>query len=113
MLSSKLTIFKKYLRNLKNFFKKKPKKSPPPLQKKEIQKWFFDLFQNPKPSPYSGSSTLGQILPVFRFALKTVAENRDLGRGPPNITSFESLEMLGLSTLIQEQLQLTLVFTHG
>ena len=43
------------------------------------------------------------ILPVFRFAWKTVtemAENRDLGREPPNITSFGSLEMVGLSTLI-------------
>ena len=52
---------------------------------------------------HSGSSTLGQILPVIRFALKTMAEmveNRDLGRGPPNITSFGSLEMVGLDTLI-------------
>jgi hypothetical protein len=52
---------------------------------------------------HSGSSTLGQILPVIRFAWKTVAEmveNRDLGRGPPNITSSGSLEMVGLSTLI-------------
>ena len=41
--------------------------------------------------------------PVFRFAWKTVAEmaeNRDLGRGPLNITSSGSLEMVGLSTLI-------------
>ena len=45
------------------------------------------------------------------FAWKTVAEmteNQDLGRGPPNITSSGSFEMVGLSTLIQEQLQLTL-----
>ena len=51
------------------------------------------------------SSTLGQILPVIRFSWKTVAEmteNRDLGRGPPNITSSVGsvLEMVGLSTLI-------------
>ena len=52
---------------------------------------------------HSGTSTLGQILPVIRFAWKTVAEmaeNRDLGRGPPIITSSGSLEMAGLSTLI-------------
>ena len=42
-----------------------------------------------------------------------MAENRDLGRGPPNITSFGSLEIVGLSTLIYERPQLTLVFTHG
>ena len=42
-----------------------------------------------------------------------MAENRDLGRAPPNITSSGSLEMVGLSTMIQEQLLLTLVFTHG
>ena len=52
---------------------------------------------------HSSSSTLGQILPVIRFAWKTVAEmaeNRDLGRGPPNTTSSGSLEIVGLSTLI-------------
>ena len=41
-----------------------------------------------------------------------MAENRDLGRGPSNITSSGSLEMVGSSTLIQERLQLTLVLTH-
>ena len=49
----------------------------------------------------SGSSTLGQILPVIRFAWKTVAEmaeNQDLGRGPPNIISSGSLQMVCLST---------------
>ena len=52
---------------------------------------------------HSGSSTLGQILPVIRFAWKTeaeMAENWDLGRGPPNITSSGSFEMVGLGTLI-------------
>ena len=52
---------------------------------------------------HSGSSTLVQILPVIRFAWKTVAEmaeNRDLGRGPQNVTSSGSLEMVCLSTLI-------------
>ena len=52
---------------------------------------------------HSSSSILGQILPVIRLAWKTVAEmaeNRDLGRGPPNITSSGSLEMVGLGTLI-------------
>ena len=52
---------------------------------------------------HSGSSTLGQILPVIMLAGKMVAEmaeNRDLGRGPPNITSSGSLEMVVLSTLI-------------
>ena len=55
------------------------------------------------PWGHSGSSTVGQILPVIRFAWKTIvemAENRDLGRGPPNITSSGSCEMVGLSTLI-------------
>ena len=50
----------------------------------------------------SGSSTLGQILPVIRFAWKAVAEmaeNQDLGRGPPNIISSGSLQMVCLSTL--------------
>ena len=46
-------------------------------------------------------------------AVAEMAENRDSGRGPPNITSSGSLEIVGLSTLIQERLQLTLVFTHG
>ena len=41
-----------------------------------------------------------------------MAENWDLGRGPPNITTFGSLEMVGLSTLIEERVQLTLFFTH-
>ena len=39
---------------------------------------------------HSSSSTVGQILPVIRFVWKTVAEmaeNKDLGRGPPNITT--------------------------
>ena len=65
---------------------------------------------------HSGLSTHGQILPVVMFAWKTVvemAENRDLDRGPTNITNSGSLEMVGLSTLILERLQLTLVFTHG
>ena len=65
---------------------------------------------------HSGPWTLGQILPVIRFAWKTVAEmaeNWDLGRGPPNITSSGSLEMVSLSTFIYERLQLTLDFTHG
>ena len=51
----------------------------------------------------SGSATLGQLLPVIRFAWKTVAEmaeNRDLGRAPPNITSSGSLEMVGSGILI-------------
>ena len=46
---------------------------------------------------------IGQMLPVIRFAWKTVAEmaeNWDLGKGPPNITSSGCLEMVGLSTLI-------------
>ena len=54
-------------------------------------------------SVHSSLSTLGQILPVIRFAWKTVAEmaeNRDLCRGPSNITSSGSLDMEGLSTFI-------------
>ena len=42
-----------------------------------------------------------------------MAGNRDLGRGPSNITSSGSLEMIGTTTLISERFQLTLVFTHG
>ena len=41
--------------------------------------------------------------PLLTFASKTVvamAENQDLGRGPPNITDSGSLGMVGLSTLI-------------
>ena len=34
-----------------------------------------------------------------------MAENQDLGRGPPNITSSGSLEIVGLSTLIYERLK--------
>ena len=52
----------------------------------------------------------------YMVAVKTVAEmaeNQDLGTGPPNITSSGSSEMVGLSTLILESLQLTLVYTHG
>ena len=52
---------------------------------------------------HGSSSTLSQILAVIRIPWKTVsemAENWDLGRGPPNITCSGSLEMVGLSTLI-------------
>ena len=42
-----------------------------------------------------------------------MSENQDLGRGLPNITSSGSFEMVGLSTLIEERLDLTPVFTHG
>ena len=51
---------------------------------------------------HSGCPTFGQIIPVIRFAWKTVtemAENRDIVKGPPNITSSGSLEIVGLSTL--------------
>ena len=41
------------------------------------------------------------------------AENRDLGKGFPNITSSGSLETVGTGILILERLQLTLVFTRG
>ena len=60
--------------------------------------------------------TLGQILPVIVFARKMVAkmaENKDVGRGPPIITSSKSLEMVGSGILILERLQLIPVYTHG
>ena len=50
------------------------------------------------------------------FAWKMIwetAKNWDVGRGQPNTTSSGSLKKAGSGILILEQLQLTLVFTHG
>ena len=42
-----------------------------------------------------------------------MAENQDLGGGPPNITSFWKFGDDRFNHLDFEQLQLTLVFTNG
>ena len=52
---------------------------------------------------HSCSWNLGQILQVIMFAWKMVAEmaeNWDVGRGPPNITNSGSLETVGSGILI-------------